>query len=276
MYCLYTLFLLHFKSVQTTTSKQLTVHFHILFTFSKLLTQSPQQMWMWSKLPTCGSLLNAVNRQSFPNVCTVFKPNHQNFIYYFKNCLICSKPNTRLLLINMKFTTLCYIYMKVWKGHELIIETYNTEHLFSFLDDLYRRLVADEERWWVRQNPEYCVLVWDNVAFHHSLPVPWFTDYPRTLSHLIPRHSLLLNPAEEFFSSWWWELKTSRHMIRCVCMLDIFTEVCQGCRKDSFSLLMKERTEGVMWVRTCCQMQKTGLTNTLVFLYIDFTYIFYM
>lgn len=53
--------------------------------------------------------------------------------------------------------------------HKPLIGPYNTERLISLLDDLHNRLVPAEERG-ARNSPTF-VVVWDNVAFHHSAAV---------------------------------------------------------------------------------------------------------
>lgn len=50
--------------------------------------------------------------------------------------------------------------------HKPLIGPYYTERLISFLDDLHNQLVPAEER--VTSNSPNFIVVWDNVAFHHS------------------------------------------------------------------------------------------------------------
>lgn len=55
--------------------------------------------------------------------------------------------------------------------HRPIIGPYNTERLLAFLHDLYGRVVLGEERDAERRNQPTFIIVWDNVAFHHSRAV---------------------------------------------------------------------------------------------------------
>ncbi|KAL3969266.1 beta-galactoside alpha-2,3-sialyltransferase (sialyltransferase 4A) [Sarotherodon galilaeus] len=76
-----------------------------------------------------------------------------------------------------------------------LIGPYNTERLLAFLHDLYGRVVLA------------FIIVWDNVAFHHSRAVTeWFAAHPRMESLFLPPYSPFLNPIEEFFSSWRWKV----------------------------------------------------------------------
>ncbi|KAL4008589.1 hypothetical protein ACER0C_002441 [Sarotherodon galilaeus] len=78
--------------------------------------------------------------------------------------------------------------------HRPLIGPYNTERLLAFLHDLYGRV------------PTF-IIVWDNVAFHHSRAVTeWFAAHPRMESLFLPPYSPFLNPIEEFFSSWRWKV----------------------------------------------------------------------
>ena len=71
--------------------------------------------------------------------------------------------------------------------HKSLIGPYNTEHLISFLDDLCGRVVSGEERVAVGRNRLMFVIVWDNVAFHHSRAVTeWFAAHPWTVSLFLP------------------------------------------------------------------------------------------
>jgi transposase len=113
---------------------------------------------------------------------------------------------------------------------------YNTERLISFLDDLYGRVYSGEERVAVRRNRPTFVIVWDNVAFHHSCTVTeWFTAHPRMMSLFLPPYSPFLNPIEELFPSWRWKVYDHRphdQMFLLDAMyagcLDISAEDCQG------------------------------------------------
>uniref|UniRef100_A0A1A8NVX0 DDE superfamily endonuclease n=1 Tax=Nothobranchius rachovii TaxID=451742 RepID=A0A1A8NVX0_9TELE len=79
-----------------------------------------------------------------------------------------------------------------------VIGPYNTGRLVALLHDLYGRVVLGEERDVDRRNQPTYIIVWDNVAFHHSHAVTeWFVAHPRMES---------LNPIEEFFASWRWKV----------------------------------------------------------------------
>ena len=67
-------------------------------------------------------------------------------------------------------------------SHKPLIGPHNTEHLISFLHDLYGRVVPGEGRVAVRQNRPTFVIAWANVAYHHSHTfTEWFTAPPRNL-----------------------------------------------------------------------------------------------
>ncbi len=125
----------------------------------------------------------------------------------------------------------------------------------------------------VRQDPEHFVIVWDEVIFQCSLPVTeWFTANSR-MGFLNPRNSFPHGGGNWFM--------THSHMIRCTYwmqwMLDVWTyqkiiRDDSGMQKDSFPGVLKERVYGVMWMKTCGQMQKTELTGPVVFLYLYLSY----
>ncbi len=110
-----------------------------------------------------------------------------------------------------------------------------------------------------------------------SLPVTeWFTVHPRMVSPFLPPYFPSLNPTEKFSSWWRWKVYDQQphdHMfllntVNAGC-LNISAKDCQGWVKtSSFPDALHERTEGVMRMKTCGQMQKTGLTSTVVFLYL--------
>lgn len=80
------------------------------------------------------------------------------------------------------------------------IGSYNTEYLLLFLDDLHQQLVPEAEKEQVEGNMKIFVIVWDNVAFHHShATTNWFAAYPRMISFFLPPYSPFLNPIEDFF-----------------------------------------------------------------------------
>ncbi|KAL3973664.1 NLR family CARD domain-containing protein 3 [Sarotherodon galilaeus] len=107
--------------------------------------------------------------------------------------------------------------------HRPLIGPYNTERLLAFLHDLYGRV------------PTF-IIVWDNVAFHHSRAVTeWFAAHPRMESLFLPPYSPFLNPIEEFFSSWRWKISAEdcqgwirharRFFPRCIALDDIRCDV---------------------------------------------------
>ena len=72
--------------------------------------------------------------------------------------------------------------------HKPLIAPYNTERVIYFLVDLQNRLVPAEERG-TRNSPTF-VVVWDNVAFHHSAAVTdWFAAHPRMSVLFLPPYS---------------------------------------------------------------------------------------
>lgn len=83
--------------------------------------------------------------------------------------------------------------------HRPLIGLYNTERLFSLLDDLHIRLVPEEDRRRGASNSPTFVAVWDNVAFPNPAAVTdWFASHPRMLVLFLPPYSPFLNPIEEF------------------------------------------------------------------------------
>lgn len=89
--------------------------------------------------------------------------------------------------------------------HIPLLGPYNTQHLLTFLDTLYRDIVPENERGEGQLN-QY-VVVWDNVRFHHShLVTQWFAAQQRMLVEYLPPYSPFLNPIEEFFSAWRWKV----------------------------------------------------------------------
>ena len=56
--------------------------------------------------------------------------------------------------------------------HKPLIGPYNTERLLAFLHELFGRVVLGEERDAERRNQPTFIIVWDNVAFHHSMQSP--------------------------------------------------------------------------------------------------------
>ncbi|KAJ4919775.1 hypothetical protein JOQ06_024645 [Pogonophryne albipinna] len=89
-------------------------------------------------------------------------------------------------------------------AHITVMGAYNTQRVLAFLDVLYDRLVPPEERDKVRS---VHVVIWDNVAFHHSRDVrAWFEAHPHKAMEFLPPYSPFLNPIEEFFSAWRWKV----------------------------------------------------------------------
>ncbi len=80
------------------------------------------------------------------------------------------------------------------------------------------------------------IIVWDNVALHHSHAVTeWFAAHLRMMSLFLPPYSPFLIPIEEFCSSWRWKVYDHQphdqmsllDAMNAVC-LDISLEDCQG------------------------------------------------
>ena len=120
--------------------------------------------------------------------------------------------------------------------HKCQIGPYNSDHLLSFLDELYQQLVPEAEREQVGGNMRTFVITWDNVAFHHSHVITnWFADHPRMMSLFLPPYSPFLNPIEEFFSAWRWKVYDHRPHDQMSLLdamdagcRDISAEDCQG------------------------------------------------
>ncbi len=118
---------------------------------------------------------------------------------------------------------------------------YNTQHLLTFLDTLYRDVIPENERGLTGDHLNKHVVVWDNVRFHHSDVVrQWFAAHDRMLVEYLPPYSPFLNPIEEYFSSWRWKVY-DRHphtqMALLVAMYaacdDITAESCRGWIRHS-------------------------------------------
>lgn len=91
--------------------------------------------------------------------------------------------------------------------HIPILGPYNTQHLITFLDTLYRDLIPDHERGMMQEDLPAYVVIWDNVSFHHSNTIrQWFANHHRMLMEFLPPYSPFLNPIEEFFSAWRWKV----------------------------------------------------------------------
>ena len=127
--------------------------------------------------------------------------------------------------------------------HIPCIGPYNSDRLMTFLDALHERLVLPHERGLFRANMSRFVIIWDNVAFHHSRVVnDWFTAHPRMMMLFLPAYSPMLNPIEEFFSCWRWKVYDNRpydqmsliDAMNAAC-LAIGAESCQGWIRHSRS-----------------------------------------
>ncbi|KAJ4940174.1 hypothetical protein JOQ06_026483 [Pogonophryne albipinna] len=121
-------------------------------------------------------------------------------------------------------------------AHIPVMGAYNSQRVLAFLDVLYDRLVPPEERDQVRL---VHVVIWDNVAFHHSRDVrAWFEAHPHMAMEFLPPYSPFLNPIEEFFSAWRWKVYDHHPHDRMPLLdamnagcRDISAESCQGwCR----------------------------------------------
>lgn len=118
---------------------------------------------------------------------------------------------------------------------------YNTQHLLTFLDTLYRDIIPENERGLTGDHLNKHVVVCDNVRFHHSDVVrQWFAAHDRILVEYLPPYSPFLNPIEEFFSSWRWKVY-DRHPHTQMALLvamnaacdDITAESCRGWIRHS-------------------------------------------
>ncbi|XP_070402546.1 uncharacterized protein [Nothobranchius furzeri] len=152
--------------------------------------------------------------------------------------------------------------------HRPVVGPYNTGRLLVFLHDLYGRVVLGEERDADRWNqPTYIqwgkkwenlhnrwltkyffypiVIVWDNVALHHSHAVTeWFVAHPRMESLFLPPYSPFLNPIEKFFASWRWKVY-DHHPHDQMSLLDAMYAGCLdisacACRLSTFASVLEE------------------------------------
>ncbi|XP_019213039.2 uncharacterized protein LOC109201840 [Oreochromis niloticus] len=115
--------------------------------------------------------------------------------------------------------------------HIPLLGPYNTQHLLTFLDTLYRDLVPENERGG-GQLSKY-VVVWDNVRFHHSHQVrEWFAAHDRILVEYLPPYSPFLNPIEEFFSAWRWKVY-DRHPHEQMALLAAMDAACDDITAGS-------------------------------------------
>ncbi len=118
---------------------------------------------------------------------------------------------------------------------------YNTQHLLTFLDTLYRDIIPENERGLTGDHLNKHVVVCDNVRFHHADVVrQWFAAHDRMLVEYLPPYSPFLNPIEDFFSSWRWKVY-DRHPHTQMALLvamdaacdDITAESCRGWIRHS-------------------------------------------
>ncbi|XP_019213444.1 uncharacterized protein LOC102077558 [Oreochromis niloticus] len=115
--------------------------------------------------------------------------------------------------------------------HIPLLGPYNTQHLLTFLDTLYRDLVPENARGG-GQLSKY-VVVWDNVRFHHSHQVrEWFAAHDRILVEYLPPYSPFLNPIEEFFSAWRWKVY-DRHPHEQMALLAAMDAACDDITAGS-------------------------------------------
>ena len=78
--------------------------------------------------------------------------------------------------------------------HSRLLGPYNTQHLLTFLDTLYRTVVPENERGLTGDHLSKYVVVWDNVSFHHShLVREWFAAHGRMVVEYLPPYSPFLN-----------------------------------------------------------------------------------
>lgn len=121
------------------------------------------------------------------------------------------------------------------------IGPYNTQHLLTFLETLYRTLIPDDERGPFRDDLPKYVVIWDNVRFHHSHAIrQWFATHYRMLMEFLPPYSPFLNPIEEFYSAWSWKVydrqpHTQMTLLAAmdVACEDITVDACRGWIRHS-------------------------------------------
>ncbi|KAL0147626.1 hypothetical protein M9458_057068 [Cirrhinus mrigala] len=78
---------------------------------------------------------------------------------------------------------------------------YNTALILTFLDQLHNIAAANQI-----DHMQY-IVVWDNVSFHRSALVQnWFQQHPHFTVLYLPPYSPFLNPIEEFFAAWRWNV----------------------------------------------------------------------
>lgn len=73
--------------------------------------------------------------------------------------------------------------------HNAALGPYNTGHMLTFLDAIYRMLVPDPD-----QEPARFVVTWDSVRFHRAVLVQnWFATQPQFVVLYLPPYSPFLN-----------------------------------------------------------------------------------
>ncbi|KAJ8257698.1 hypothetical protein GJAV_G00188730, partial [Gymnothorax javanicus] len=120
-----------------------------------------------------------------------------------------------------------------------LVGPYNTERLIGFMNELHGRLILPGQE--EQQRPGMYVIIWDNVAFHHSrLITEWFTAHPEMIVQFLPAYSPFLNPIVEFFSAWRWRAYDHQPYDRVPLLdamraaaQDISAEDCQGWIRHS-------------------------------------------
>lgn len=113
---------------------------------------------------------------------------------------------------------------------------YNTQHLLTFLDALYRDIIPDDERGLIHEDLPKYVVDWDNVSFHHSNTIrQWFAVHYRMLMEFLPPYCSFLNPVEEFYSAWRWKVYGHRPQTQMTQLAamdaaceDITADACRG------------------------------------------------
>ncbi|KAL6458786.1 hypothetical protein MHYP_G00322580 [Metynnis hypsauchen] len=125
--------------------------------------------------------------------------------------------------------------------HIPIIGPYNTEHLVTFLDTLYRDLIHERERDQIGDDLPKYIIVWDNVSFHRSNIIrQWFATHSTMPMEFLPPYSPFLNPIEEFFSAWRWKVYNRQPHTQMTLLAamdaacdDITADACRGWIRHS-------------------------------------------
>lgn len=126
-------------------------------------------------------------------------------------------------------------------AHIPIMGPYNTQHLLTFLDNLYRNVIPEDERDLNRDDVPKYVVICDNVSFHRSDNIrQWFVHHRRMLIEFLPPYSPFLNPIEEFFSAWRWKVYDHQPHTRMTLLAamdaaceDISADACRGWIRHS-------------------------------------------